>query len=479
MICPYNYEHRKKLLGIGIVYFPNISNQQVSFHNKHLIKRGNLKTTDSFIEAINRRKCTIGIIGLGYVGLPLAIEFCRQKFPVIGFDIDPDKIEVLNSGESYIKHIPSDRISLIRNSGLFEATADFSRIVNTDAVLICVPTPLSSHLEPDLTYIITTAQSIAPYIHPGQLIVLESTTYPGTTEETLIPELEKGSKLKAGEDFWVAYSPEREDPNNPKYSTSTIPKVVGGFTDECRKAACALYDEIIVRTVPVSSCATAEATKLMENIFRSVNIALVNELKMIFHRMDINIWEVIEAAKTKPFGYMPFYPGPGLGGHCIPIDPYYLTWKAKEYGMMTRFIELAGEINTSMHEYVVHRTMEALNEIGKPLKGTKLLVVGLAYKGDVDDTRESPSLALIELFEGKGAIVSYYDPFIPAIPKTREHPQLTGRKSISLDEAGNFDAAVISTKHSVVDHRILAQKCTLVIDTRNALGNEFPNVKQA
>ena len=438
-----------------------------------------MKTTNSFIEAVNQRRCTVGIIGLGYVGLPLAIEFCKQKLPVIGFDVDPNKIRVLDEGKSYIKHIPAERISFIRNSGLFEATTDFAGIADADAVLICVPTPLSRHLEPDLTYIVKTAQSIATYIHPGQLIVLESTTYPGTTEEVLIPELERGSNLKAGDDFWVAYSPEREDPNNPKYSTSTIPKVVGGFTDDCRKVACALYDAIIIRTVPVSSCAAAEATKLMENIFRSVNIALVNELKMIFHRMGIDIWEVIEAAKTKPFGYMPFYPGPGLGGHCIPIDPYYLTWKAKEYGMMTRFIELAGEINTSMHEYVVHRTMEALNEIGKPLKGTKLLVVGLAYKGDVDDTRESPSLALIELFEQKGAHVSYYDPFIPTIPKTREHPNLTGRKSISLDELENFDAAVISTKHSIVDHRIIAQKCQLVIDTRKALGNEFPNVRQA
>ena len=438
-----------------------------------------MKDLNKFFEKVDKRQCRVGIIGLGYVGLPLALVLCEKKFPVLGFDIDPVKVEFLERGESYIKHISAEKTASMHNSGLFQATNDFSRVSDTDAVLICVPTPLSSHNEPDLSYIVETAKTIAPYIHRGHLICLESTTYPGTTEEILIPELENGSELKAGSDFWVAYSPEREDPNNPNFSTATIPKVVGGYSEEGKLAACKLYDQIIIKTVPVSSCAAAEATKLMENIFRSVNIALVNELKMIFHRMGIDIWEVIEAAKSKPFGYMPFYPGPGLGGHCIPIDPFYLTWKAKEYGIRTRFIELAGEINTSMPEYVVHQTMEALNEMGKALKGSKLLIIGLSYKGDIDDTRESPSLALIKLFEAKGAIVSYYDPFIPIIPKTREHPHLAGRESISLEQAGDFDVAVISTKHSIVDHTMWAEKCPLVIDTRNAIENSYPNVKKA
>ena len=345
--------------------------------------------------------------------------------------------------------------------------------------MICVPTPLTSHREPDLSYIISTAESIAPYLKEGQLVSLESTTYPGTTEEVMIPILEQNSSLKAGDDFWVAFSPEREDPNNPNFITATIPKVVGGYTEDCRKAACALYDKIIVRTVPVSSCAAAEATKLLENIFRSVNIALINELKMIFYRMGIDIWEVIEAAKTKPFGYMPFYPGPGLGGHCIPIDPFYLTWKAKEFGATTRFIELAGEINTFMPEYVVHRSMEELNELGKALKGCRMLIVGLAYKNDVDDMRESPSLELINLFEDKGAVVEYYDPFIPIIPKTREHMHLAGKKSVDLSHISEFYLVVISTKHSNIDYSLFVNECQLVIDTRNAIQGIYPNVKKA
>jgi UDP-N-acetyl-D-glucosamine dehydrogenase len=316
-------------------------------------------------------------------------------------------------------------------------------------------------------------------VHKEQLIVLESTTYPGTTEEVLIPILEKESKLKAGEDFWVAFSPEREDPNNPKYSTSTIPKVVGGHNEASRMVACALYDQIIVKTVPVSSCAVAEATKLLENIFRGVNIALVNELKMIFQRMNIDIWEVIEAARTKPFGYMPFYPGPGLGGHCIPIDPFYLTWKAREFGASTRFIELAGEINTFMPEYVVQRTMDEMNKEGKALKGAKILIVGLAYKNDVDDMRESPSLVLIDLFEAKGAEVSYHDEYIPVIPPSREHALLAGRKSVGLDKVGEFDAVIISTKHSYIDYEKLTKASHLVIDTRNAVDKSYPNVKKA
>ncbi|MBL7192263.1 nucleotide sugar dehydrogenase [bacterium] len=438
-----------------------------------------MKDLNKFIESVKNNQCVVGIVGLGYVGLPLTLEFCGKKLKVLGFDVDSEKVETLNSGRSYIKHIPSEKISAIRDSGYFEATADYSRIVEVDAILICVPTPLTRHREPDLSYIISTAESIAPYLKAGQLVSLESTTYPGTTEEVMIPILEQGSELKAGEDFWVAFSPEREDPNNPNFNTSTIPKVVGGHTDECLKAACALYDKIILRTVPVSSCAAAEAAKLLENIFRSINIALVNELKMIFHRMGIDIWEVIEAAKTKPFGYMPFYPGPGLGGHCIPIDPFYLTWKAKEFGAATRFIELAGEINTFMPEYVVLRTMEELNELGRALKGSKLLIVGLSYKNDIDDTRESPSLELINLFEDKGAYVEYHDPFVPVIPKTRKHMHLAGRKSVELSSITNFDLAVISTKHSNIDYSLIAENCPLVIDTRNAVSGSYPNVKKA
>ena len=434
-----------------------------------------LKVND-FIDAVKDRKFSVGIIGLGYVGLPLGLEFGEKRFKVVGFDLDPDKIVALNAGKSYIKHISGDRIAKVTANGYMEATTDFSRIGEVNAVLICVPTPLDKHFEPDLSYIVSTAETIAPFLQKGQLIVLESTTYPGTTEEVMIPKLEEGSGLKAGEDFYAAFSPEREDPNNPNYNTATIPKVVGGIDADSLKAACSLYDEIIVRTVPVSSCRAAEATKLLENIFRSINIAMVNELKMIFSRMDINVWEVIEAAKTKPFGYMPFYPGPGLGGHCIPIDPFYLTWKAKEYGQPTRFIELAGEINTAMPEYVVTRTMEAMNDQQKPLKGSKVLVVGLAYKSDIDDLRESPSLHLIELFQAKGSMVDYYDPYIPVIPKNRDHMQLAGMKSISIDQACEYDVAVISTKHTAVDHKIFAANCPLVIDTRYALGENYPNV---
>ena len=438
-----------------------------------------MSNINSFIQSIQNRKSVIGVVGMGYVGLPLVLEFCEKGFNVIGYDIDEEKINALKVGESYIKHIQASRIGSAVRKGLLTATTDFSKTSETDAILIAVPTPLTDHHEPDLSYIIATAESIAPYVHENQLIVLESTTYPGTTEEVLRPILEKASGCVAGRDFWLAFSPEREDPNNPDYNTSTIPKVVGGFTNDCLRAASALYGEIIVRTIPVSSCATAEATKLVENIFRSVNIAMVNELKMIFHKMGINVWEVINAAKSKPFGFMPFYPGPGLGGHCIPIDPFYLTWKALEFGINTRFIELAGEINEYMPDYVVMRTMEELNEIGKVLKGSKLLIVGLAYKADVDDMRESPALTLIDKFTLKGADVSYYDPYIPVMPPTREHSHLTGMKSVQLEEVGEFDIAVIVTNHKSVDHDQFAKKCSLVMDTRNALDADYENVKRA
>jgi len=438
-----------------------------------------MSNIDNFIGSIHDRKCVIGVIGMGYVGLPLVLEFCEKGFNVIGYDIDKKKIKELNAGESYIKHIPASRIDSAVKQGLLMATTDFSKISETDVILIAVPTPLTDHREPELSYITATAETIAPYVHKNQLIVLESTTYPGTTEEVLLPILENGSGCKAGKDFWLAFSPEREDPNNPDYNTSTIPKVVGGFTRDCLRAASTLYGEIIVRTIPVSSCAAAEATKLVENIFRSVNIAMVNELKMIFHRMGINVWEVINAAKTKPFGFMPFYPGPGLGGHCIPIDPFYLTWKALEYGVNTKFIELAGEINEHMPDYVVMRTMEELNEIGKALKGSRLLLVGLAYKADVDDMRESPALALFDKYTDKGAEVSYFDPHIDVIPPTREYSHLTGKKSIKLKDANKFDVAVIVTNHAVVDHELFAKNCKLVVDTRNSLEGEYKNVKKA
>lgn len=438
-----------------------------------------MRDLQKFIDKIRNKQITVGIVGMGYVGLPLALEFGKKQHRVIGFDIDRYKINSLNAGKSYIKHISSEAIMGVHSAGYFNATDDFSRIDEVDTILICVPTPLNRHQEPDISYIISTAESIAPYMRENQLIVLESTTYPGTTEEVLIPILEKASGLKAGADFWVAFSPEREDPNNKDYTTATIPKVVGGFTEECQQVAGELYDQIIEKTVKVSSCATAEATKLLENIFRSVNIALVNELKMIFTRMGIDIWEVIAAASSKPFGYMPFYPGPGLGGHCIPIDPFYLTWKAKEYGIATRFIELAGEINTSMPNYVLNRTATGLNLRKKALNGARVLIVGLAYKGDVDDMRESPSLILIDLFEAQGSIVSYYDPYIPVIPRTREHSHLAGRKSIELENLSDFDAVVISTRHSSVDHLIFARECDLVIDTRNAIEEILPNVIKA
>jgi UDP-N-acetyl-D-glucosamine dehydrogenase len=354
-----------------------------------------------------------------------------------------------------------------RGAGAARATTDFAAARECDALLICVPTPLTHHREPDLSYVTKTAAQLAPALRAGQLVCLESTTYPGTTEDELIPILEQGSGLKAGRDFFVAYSPEREDPNNRDFGTATIPKVVGGFDPDSLAAACALYGAVICRTVPVSTCRAAEATKLMENIFRSVNIALVNELKLVFTEMDIDIWEVVNAARTKPFGFMPFYPGPGLGGHCIPIDPFYLTWKAREYGIATRFIELAGEINTHMPDYVVQRTLLALNERGRTLKDCRLLLVGLAYKKNVDDDRESPSYALWKKFRDRGAAVSYFDPYCPAVPSKREHADLAGLPSCKWEEIeGSFDVAVVATAHDNVDHDALAERVPLVIDTR-------------
>ncbi len=421
------------------------------------------------LDKIENRTFKVGIVGLGYVGLPLMITFHDKKFPVLGFDIDQTKVDNIESGKSYIKHFPDERIQGLRDSKNCDVTTDFSRIKEADCILMCVPTPLDEHREPDMSYVESTVRTIAPHIRKGHLVILESTTYPGTTEELIAPACEELSGLKAGEDFYLAYSPEREDPGNPNFETATIPKVVGADGDEALQIAEALYGAVIVRTIPVSNTKTAEAVKLLENIFRSVNIALVNELKVVFQEMDIDVHEVIEAAATKPFGYMKFTPGPGLGGHCIPIDPFYLTWKAREFGVNTRFIELAGEINTSMPQYVIKRTMEALNKHKKALNGSKILLIGLAYKPDVDDMRESPTFVLMDICRKYGADVSYYDPFIPVITPTREHAHWTGTKSVELDEATvkEFDAVIISTNHKSVDYDKLKDWAKLIVDTRN------------
>jgi UDP-N-acetyl-D-glucosamine dehydrogenase len=413
----------------------------------------------------------IAVVGLGYVGLPLSLQFAQSCTDVIGIDVDPEKVERLNNGESYIKHIESSDLAPLVAAGKFRASSDFSRIKEVEAILICVPTPLTSNREPDLSFVLSTGKSIAPFLANGTLVVLESTTYPGTTDEALRAELEKGSGMKAGVDFHLAFSPEREDPANNQSKVKLIPKVVGGYTPACLERAVSLYRRAIDSVVPVSSCRVAEATKLLENIFRSVNIALVNELKLVYAAMGIDIWEVIEAAKTKPFGFMPFYPGPGLGGHCIPIDPFYLTWKAREFGQHTRFIELAGEINTRMPEHVVHRVAEALNAQRKPLNGSKILVLGLAYKANVDDERESPSYALMDLLEDRGAIVDYYDPYVPVIRPTREHKRFMGKKSIPwhAGDISSFDLVLVATKHDCVNYRELGDWARCIVDTRNAM----------
>ncbi|MBN1292602.1 MAG: nucleotide sugar dehydrogenase [Candidatus Latescibacteria bacterium] len=423
----------------------------------------------NYKELVDRKNITVGVIGLGYVGLPLVLASTARGFRTIGFDIDQTKVDMLMDGKSYLKHIPVESIEKLKKSGLFDATSDFTNLKSVDAIIICVPTPLTTHREPDMTYIVSTAESIYPHLKRGHIVILESTTYPGTTDEVLLTILEK-SGLICGKDFYLAYSPEREDPGNETYSTSTIPKVLGGYNQETCERAAYLYQQIFVEVVPVSSTRVAEAVKLTENIFRSVNIALVNELKMIFSKMDIDIWEVIDAAKTKPFGFMPFYPGPGLGGHCIPIDPFYLTWKAREYECPTRFIEIAGEINTSMPTYVVQILMDALNKKGKALKNARILVIGLAYKKDVDDLRESPSLKLLEIITEKGAVVDYHDPFIPNIKMTRDYKKFAGRVSVDLspETIRQYDALLISTAHSTIDYHELVKHAQLVVDTRNA-----------
>ena len=423
------------------------------------------------LEKIKSKQAIIGIVGLGYVGLPLARAFCHQNIHVVGFDIDQEKIDTIEKNQSYIKHIGDDAIKEMRADGLFNVTTDFAKIADVDVIIICVPTPLSKHREPDLGPVLNTGRSIAPHLQKGQLVVLESSTYPGTTDSELAGVLEQ-SGLKKDEDFHLAYSPEREDPGNESFSTSTIPKIVGADTPLSRDLVAAVYEGVISEVVSVASSRTAEAIKLTENIFRSVNIALVNEMKVIFDAMDIDVWDVIDGAATKPFGFMPFYPGPGLGGHCIPIDPFYLTYKAREYEVPTRFIELAGEINTKMPQLVVSKTAQAMSLVSqKAMNGANVLIIGMAYKKNIDDMRESPSLVLTELLEAEGADVAFHDPFFPIIPQTREHSELAGRKSVDLtpEVIARFDAVLISTNHDGVDYQMLAEHAALIVDTRNAM----------
>jgi UDP-N-acetyl-D-glucosamine dehydrogenase len=432
-----------------------------------MVKQRSLTLYESLLKKIEGKQAKVGIIGMGYVGLPLAEVFCKAGFRTLGFDIDPEKVRKLNAGKSYIEHIPSPRIKQMRAGGKFEASCEAKALRDCDALVICVPTPLSKSRDPDMTYIVKTAETIITQLRKGQLVVLESTTYPGTTREVLVPILER-TGLKAGKDFWVGFSPEREDPGRRDYSTSTIPKVVGGLEPKSSRLATALYANAVKQVVPVGSCDVAEAAKIVENVYRCVNIAMVNELKMVFERMGIDVWEVIEAAKTKPFGFQAFYPGPGLGGHCIPIDPFYLTWKARHFGIATRFIELAGEINTGMPHYVVEHVIKALNTVKKPINGAKVLVLGLAYKPNIDDIRESPSIELIELLKHAGAKVDYNDPHVPSTHKQREHD--LKMKSVPLTPAklAGYDCVVISTNHDAYDYPMIVAHSKLIIDTRNA-----------
>ena len=423
--------------------------------------------TEVVLQKIESRDALVGVIGLGYVGLPLAMLFAEREFQVLGFDVDETKVRDLNAGRSYIGHIPEDRVGKAVSIGRLEATSDFSRLGEPDAILICVPTPLTRHREPDLSYVAQTAESIAAALRRGQLVVLESTTWPGTTREVVKPLLEE-SGMVCGEGFFLAYSPEREDPGNARYSTATIPKVVGGITPECTRVAAALYRAIVPEVIPVSTPEVAESTKQLENIFRAVNVGMVNELKMLFHRMGIDIWEVIDAASTKPFGFMPFTPGPGLGGHCLPIDPYYLAWRARQFDVPTRFIELAGEINTGMPAYVVARLAEELNQKGKCLKGARVLLLGMAYKPDVDDLRESPALRLIHLLREQGAQVSYNDPHIPRLHRTRQYDFDMSSVELTPEALSSADCVVVVTNHRAYDWDLIVRCAGLVLDTRNA-----------
>lgn len=430
------------------------------------------KTRDDLLERLNNRKANIGVIGLGYVGLPLLLRYVEAGYQVTGFDIDPSKIKNLKAGKSYLKHIPIDVLS---KNEQWDVTTDFSRASEVDALILCVPTPLDDYRQPDLSYVTNSVESVLPYMRKGQVMSLESTTYPGTTEEELRPRLEQAG-FTVGEDVFLVYSPEREDPGNANFNTQTIPKVCSGSTDNCRKVAKALYGQVVDEVVPVSSTQVAEMTKILENTYRAVNIALVNELKMVADKMDIDIFEVIRAAATKPFGYTPFYPGPGLGGHCIPIDPFYLTWKAREYGVATRFIELAGQINTSMPSYVVSKVTEALNSHGKSVKNSKTLVLGIAYKKNIDDTRESPGAEIIEELIALGANVSYSDPHTPVFPKMRKHNYELASIELTLEAVASFDCVVIVTDHDAFDYDMLLSNASLLIDTRGRYSESSTNV---
>ena len=442
---------------------------------------GSMTRQTQWKQKVLDRDCLIGVIGLGYVGLPLISAFYNKKYKTLGFDVDASKIESLNRGQSYIKHISDEEVTNWRENGQFEATCDLSRLSEPDVLLICVPTPLSDSRDPDLTYVEQTTRAIAKVLRPGQLIVLESTTYPTTTRDVMLPILEE-SGLKVGEDFFLAYSPEREDPGNVDYTAAGIPKVVGGNDPVSLDLAVALYSQAIVKVIPVSSCEVAEACKILENTYRAVNIALVNELKILFDRMGIDVWEVINAAKTKPFGFQAFYPGPGLGGHCIPIDPFYLTWLARKQGLTTRFIELAGEVNSSMPEYVITRLAEFLNEQCKPIKGSKILLLGVAYKKDVDDPRESPSFILMEELLSRGADLSYNDPHIPTLPPMRHH-DLPAMESVELtaEVLSSQDCVLIATDHSAYDYEFIARHSSMILDTRNATSSvtDAEHIKKA
>lgn len=416
------------------------------------------------IAKFKNKEALIGILGLGYVGLPLMLRYNAIGFRVLGIDIDESKVTALNAGQSYIEHIPAASIKVARNSG-FEATTDFSRASECDALILCVPTPLNKYREPDMSFVINTADAIKPYLRPGQVVSLESTTYPGTTEEELLPRVQEGG-LAVGESIFLVYSPEREDPGNPNFETRTIPKVIGGHTQACLEVGIALYEQAIDQVVPVSSTKAAEMTKLLENIHRAVNIGLVNEMKIVADRMGIDIFEVVDAAATKPFGFTAYYPGPGLGGHCIPIDPFYLTWKAREYGLHTRFIELSGEVNRAMPEYVLNKLMDGLNESGKAVKGSRILVLGIAYKKNVDDMRESPSVEIMELIEAKGGIVAYSDPHVPVFPKMREHHFDLNSEALTAENLASFDAVVLATDHDRFDYELIQQHARLIVDSR-------------
>jgi len=431
-----------------------------------------------FLEKLDKKTAVIGVVGLGYVGLPLMLRYVEVGFKVVGFDVDQDKVEKLNNGISYINHIANDKIKDAVDSNMFEATTDFSKAESMDAFLICVPTPLNKYREPDLTYVTSTVDSLVPYLRKGQALCLESTTYPGTTEEELKPRIESRG-FEIGKDIFLIYSPEREDPANPDFTTSTIPKVCGADTDNCQQAGSALYGQVIDKVVAVSSTKAAEMTKLLENIYRAVNIGLVNELKIVADQMDIDIWEVIDAAATKPFGYTPFYPGPGLGGHCIPIDPFYLTWKAREYGVHTRFIELSGEVNTAMPEWVVGKVMDSLNDRGIALNGSKVLVLGIAYKKNVDDMRESPSVVLMEILQKKGAEVMYSDSFVPTFPKMRRYKFDLESISLSPQLIREIDCVLIATDHDDVDYDMLLKNAKLIVDTRGVYEGNNSNVVKA